>query len=113
MVPVSARLASLFAIAPAGPVPIVASLAGVPSISYGSARLHFVALCADAGISPGYTLHDLRRTIARELWDATRDLREVQSLLGHSSPKTTLHYLAGEVFSVTPSALARITGGTI
>lgn len=110
-VPVSPRLAALLAIAPLGEVPFVPALAGVRGISYGSARLHFVNLCADAGLPRGYGLHDLRRTVARNLWGATHSIGEVQSLLGHSSPKTTIQYLASAVFSVRPANLALVTGG--
>lgn len=110
-IPVSARLAELLAIAPADGTPFVAGLAGVASISYAAARGHFVALCADAGLAPGYKLHDLRRTIARTMWRANRNLQQVQSLLGHASLSTTLYYLASDVLSVDPAELAKFTGG--
>lgn len=110
-VPVSARLAELLAIAPLDGTPFIAGLAGVPSISYASARGHFVALCRDTGLSPGYKLHDLRRTIARTMWRANRNLQQVQSLLGHSSLNTTLYYLASDVLSVDAEALSAFTGG--
>jgi site-specific recombinase XerC len=46
-----------------------------------------------AGLNTRWTLHDLRRTLAREVYDQTHDLRKVQRVLSHSSPTTTLWYL--------------------
>lgn len=37
--------------------------------------------------------HALRHTCAGEAWESTRDLRKVQSLLGHASATTTERYL--------------------
>lgn len=111
-IPVSSRLAELLAIAPMDGTPFVAGLAGVPSISYASARGYFVALCADAGLSPGYKLHDLRRTIARSMWRSNRNLQQVQALLGHASLNTTLYYLASDVLGVDAGVLAQFTGGS-
>jgi integrase len=42
-------------------------------------------------------IHDLRRTAAEEVWDATRDVRMVQAQLGHRSPLTTIRYLANRI----------------
>jgi integrase len=42
-------------------------------------------------------IHDLRRTAAEDVWDATLDLRLVQAQLGHRSPATTARYLANKV----------------
>lgn len=109
-VPVSNRLARVLAIVPGDDAPIVAALAGAPAVSYPAARRHFIALCADAGLPHGYTLHDLRRTVARELYQASGSLDQVQHLLGHMSARTTLGYLASEVLSVDRDALAAVTG---
>lgn len=39
-----------------------------------------------------YTCHSLRHRFATSVYDATRDLRAVQELLGHSRPETTARY---------------------
>ena len=41
---------------------------------------------------PGVRMHDLRHSFASFLVNAGRSLYEVQMLLGHSSPKTTMRY---------------------
>ena len=38
--------------------------------------------------------HDLRHRFATQLYQATRDIRLVQELLGHASPSTTAVYAA-------------------
>jgi integrase len=50
-------------------------------------------LKARAGITRKLTLHDLRRTTAFKVYDATRDVRLVQAILGHSSLTSTCWYL--------------------
>lgn len=46
-----------------------------------------------AGVRSEITGHDIRRTVAVTLYDATRDLRVVQHVLGHKSLSSTLQYL--------------------
>lgn len=41
----------------------------------------------------GYTTHSLRHRCATTAYAATRDLRAVQDLLGHSKPETTANYV--------------------
>lgn len=48
-------------------------------------------------IRPELRIHDLRRTLAEDVWNATHDLRAVQAQLGHRSPTTTARYLANRV----------------
>jgi integrase len=40
-----------------------------------------------------WSMHDLRRTAARELYTRTKDIRKVQRLLGHASPVATWWYI--------------------
>ena len=42
----------------------------------------------------GATLHQLRHRLGTQLYQATRDLRAVQSTLGHANPSTTAGYAA-------------------
>lgn len=51
--------------------------------------------------------HDLRRSQARRLYDQTRDLRVVQSALGHSNLASTFHYLYPHLAEVTAEQLER------
>jgi len=57
----------------------------------------FDKLKAELGIRPELHIHDLRRTVAEEVWDATHDLRAVQAQLGHRNPVTTARYLANRI----------------
>ena len=45
-------------------------------------------------LGEGYTMHTLRHRFASQAYAATRDLRAVQELLGHSKPETTAVYAA-------------------
>lgn len=57
----------------------------------------WVKLKHKLGIRPELRVHDLRRTMAEDTWDATKDLRIVQAQLGHRSIATTARYLANRV----------------
>jgi integrase len=46
-----------------------------------------------AGLPPGLRIHDLRRDAAHRLYMACHDVRQVQGMLGHVNPITTLRYL--------------------
>jgi integrase len=55
------------------------------------------ALKRRAGIRAELRIHDLRRTLDEDVWNATHDLRAVQAQLGHRSPTTTARYLADRI----------------
>lgn len=59
----------------------------------------------DLKITGKWTLHDLRRTAARELYDNTRDLRLVQALLGHANLAQSLWYLSDATHTLTADHL--------
>jgi integrase len=50
-----------------------------------------------ANIRADLRIHDLRRTVAEDVWNATHDIRAVQAQLGHRSPTTTARYLADRI----------------
>lgn len=58
-----------------------------------SLRKLFANLRRKLGIRRKLTAHDLRRTTATRIYDATRDVRLVQALLGHGDLGSTLWYL--------------------
>ena len=49
--------------------------------------------------------HDLRRTAARRWYREKGNIREVQQLLGHSSPETTIRYLGTDLPPLEHSAV--------
>ncbi len=53
----------------------------------------FKALRLSLGITRKVTPHDFRRRTAVEVYDQTKDLREVQAVLGHTSIASTVWYL--------------------
>jgi integrase len=54
-------------------------------------------LKAKLKLRPELRIHDLRRTMAEDVWQATLDIRCVQAQLGHRSPTTTARYLANRI----------------
>jgi integrase len=58
-----------------------------------SLSCQFKRLRRKLGISRKLTAHDFRRTTAVKVYEATRDLRQVQALLGHGDLNSTLWYL--------------------
>jgi integrase len=52
-----------------------------------------------------FTPHDLRRTTAVAMLNATMDLRDVKALLGHADMKTTLAYLDHDTATVNRHTL--------
>lgn len=56
-----------------------------------------------------WSMHDLRRTAARELYTKTKDIRKVQRLLGHASPLATWWYLGNAGQPLTSDDLEPIT----
>jgi integrase len=81
--------------------PVVNLLRGHRPGSQPGPRLRFTkqwnTLKKKLGIRPDLRIHDFRRAVAEDVWDATGDLRAVQAQLGHRSIATTARYLANRV----------------
>lgn len=58
-----------------------------------SVSLSFKHLLRRCGLDDRIRPHDLRRTAAERVYTVTKDMRDVQSLLGHKRLANTMHYL--------------------
>jgi integrase len=92
-IPLTPQLQAIFQKYAAKPhVPILEAIAGKP-VSERMVVVEWIRIRTAAGANPKLTPHDLRRTIAKRVYDLTRDLRVVQALLGHGHPTATLRYV--------------------
>ena len=51
-------------------------------------------LVKKAGVNPELHIHDLRHSVATEVFNLTKDIRTAQQLLGHASMHSTMRYIA-------------------
>ena len=65
-------------------------------------------LSEDVGITRHIIPHDLRRTTAVGMLEATGDLRDVQALLGHRSLASTISYLDHDFSPINRATLELI-----
>lgn len=77
-----------------------------PSPHGGSLTPHHVSKIVSVHLPAGVTLHSLRHRCATTAYAATRDLRAVQELLGHSRPETTAAYVLAPDESIRAAMLA-------
>lgn len=103
--PVTAAIAEVFAALPstAHPdTPVVNLLRSSNPASHTPGKnprftKQWTKLKQQLGIRADLRIHDLRRTVAEDVWSATHDIRAVQAQLGHRSPITTARYLADRI----------------
>lgn len=86
MVPVPEGLAAVILARPAGWL--------FPSPHGGHLTPHHLAKLIAATMPEGWTTHTLRHRCGTRAYAATKDLLEVQNLLGHAKPETTAIYVA-------------------
>ena len=65
-----------------------------PSPAGGHLSPHWVGTLVSRALADGTTMHQLRHLCATEVHEQTRDLRLVQTMLGHASLATTQRYVA-------------------
>lgn len=86
VLPLPDDLASVLRAAPSGYL--------FPSPVGGHLSPHWVGTLVSRALADGTTMHQLRHLCATEVHEQTRDLRLVQTLLGHASLATTQRYIA-------------------
>lgn len=98
--PVPLELAAVILERPAGPL--------FPNPTTGRHLTpHHVGKLVSGALLEGWTCHTLRHRCASVAYDATRDLRAVQEMLGHAKPETTARYTA-----VRPGSLLECVNAT-
>lgn len=115
--PVTQRIATLFNVAlefesDSPDTPFVQLLGG----NQGEWKQHaygrqLKALKQRLGITQDFTSHDLRRSTAREVYNITHDLRQVQAVLGHTNLSSTYHYLQPHITSPSAALLEAAAAG--
>lgn len=91
--PLTPELAAIFARHANKPdTPLLECIAKRP-VSHDMVGREWIRIRKLAGVNPRLTPHDLRRTVCKRVYDATKDLRLCQQLLGHRSLQSTLRYV--------------------
>ncbi|GAB3168953.1 hypothetical protein GCM10027059_32870 [Myceligenerans halotolerans] len=78
-----------------------------PSPNGGHLTPHWVGTLVSRALADGTTMHQLRHLCATEIHEETRDLRLVQTILGHASVATTQRYVAVEDTRIREALEAR------
>ena len=108
LVPLSADLAASVAAGAVGHTPDMPAVGWLfPSRKSGGhlAPIHVGRLVAEV-LPDGYSMHKLRHRFATRAYRGTRNLRAVQTLLGHASIATTERYTAVDDDEVRAAAMA-------
>jgi site-specific recombinase XerC len=109
-VPLSPRLAALLATIDVQTPPgtkVVDALNGGP-ITQNALKRRWCLFRAKAGIRKELRLHDLRRGLARAVYQTTGDLRQAQAVLSHSNLTSTLWYLEGALPTLDRESIAAV-----
>jgi integrase len=80
-----------------------------PGLTDGHLSPHWVGTLVSQALRDGTTMHQLRHLCATEIHDQTRDLRLVQTILGHASLATTQRYVAVNEATLRTALQARST----
>lgn len=109
IIPISDALAELIRRGAAGHTP------GMPTSGWlfpdgfgGHVSAEWVGTLVGRVLPPGYTMHSLRHRCATRAYRGTRNLRAVQTLLGHASVATTERYTAVDDDEVRAAMLAAL-----
>lgn len=78
-----------------------------PSPNGGHLSPHWVGTLVSRALGKGATMHQLRHLCATEVHEQTKDIRLVQTLLGHASLATTQRYVAVDGAAVREALSAR------
>lgn len=74
-----------------------------PELRYWSLRKYLIRTQKRLDLPSRWTMHDLRRSAAHDLYDRTADLRKVQALLTHAALSHTAWYLHAEHTELQPA----------
>ena len=116
IVPLGEKLSKLVsaavAISKSTAQPLVQALGAPGGPGHAGAMHHRLKRAKErAGVTSVWSFHDLRRTAAQALYEKSRDLRTVQSLLGHKQLGNTLRYLNAARVELTPEMLKAVQHG--
>ncbi len=111
IVPISDEIAALLGRGPGGHTPGMASTGYLfPDGAGGHLSAHWVGIAISRLLPAGYSMHTLRHRFATRAYRGSRNLRAVQSLLGHASIATTERYTAVDDDEIRAAAACAWSG---
>lgn len=107
MVPLSADLAAIVAAGAKGHTPNMPTSGWLFPDGFGNHLTpEYLGVLASRVLPQGYSIHKLRHRYASRAYRGTRNLRAVQTLLGHASIATTERYTAVDNDEIRAAAMA-------
>ncbi len=107
VIPLSDSLAAVLRAGAAGHTPGTSPSGWLfPNPTGGHLTAGHVGKLVDRALPDGYTMHSLRHRFATRAYRGSRNLRAVQTLLGHSSIATTERYTAVDDDEIRAAAMA-------